>query len=330
MEVAIISYSNNTVDRTKVMLSVKRSGPNKNAQGDPNKPKSLVLPSFSKLACERKFDVIDEILCNDKVPHISWLFSENCKSDFPMQLFQQQQLPLHTLLKHNPPVQSVELMLLTLKEHVSATSTDLLGRTPLHAAVQSGCNVDVIELLLTQSRGGALGMTRDYWGRSPLHWAVAMREQQTRASLKWCTWMSGTMKRHMRSLMESLETRVMTVHALVQAYPEMVHIRDADGRTPLELAVDSNADRSLQYLLLPGASSHLSKGEESVEVTTEPTTATETVFEMTVECDESVDDVDVDDTSTIGSGGISKFFRSMTPPPMMMMMMPMPSMLSLK
>lgn len=288
------------------------------------------LAPFAVLAVARKFDVIATILLDADVDHHTWLLSSSSKSHHKgtLLLFQQQ-LPLHIVLKYKPPVRLVELLIQKLSTNSNreegpsavvavAEATDMLGRSPLHVAVQHGCCVAVVELLLDHAAAAGPGIiTRDYWGRSALHWAVSTNEQPTMmGGFGFCF---GGSTAATSKLLDEMETRVKTVCALTQACPDMVYIRDEDGRTPFQLAIHCQADSALLYLLAAPNSNIINKTSTADHhekvVQSEQTAATEDTahnpLEMMVECK------DHDDASSIGSGGISKFFGPARPAPVL-------------
>jgi ankyrin repeat protein len=126
--------------------------------------------------------------------------------------------------------------------------TDVLGRTPLHIAVLNG-STDAIPIL---SNGCTFGsyvtapLMQDKWLRCPLHWActhaIGSNGSYTNASY--------APDKINFSKMICTPRKVMTdmfdaVRVLLAAYPEATIIRDCDGMTPLEIAIQHNADPSI-------------------------------------------------------------------------------------
>lgn len=209
-------------------------------------------------------------------------------------------------------------------------------------------------------------LRRDYWGRSPLHWAVvAASEHATPAtsSKRWysigvrnrpcChtqhpgprrTKQGRSAARALAMRMNALETRILTVAALVQACPDMVYLRDEEGRTPFEVARHDNDtnrnakkgshhNRSILYLLsaavstaqsaaIPMPSDSNNNNQSIAKASSLPTTVEtrddtdntpEAGFDtFIVECHPFSNTVaekfDDDSISTLGSGGASHCF----------------------
>jgi hypothetical protein len=121
-------------------------------------------------------------------------------------------------------------------------------------------------------------LTKDSSHRVPLHYA--------------CSGEVGSSKAKGKRSKECIENAVNIVERLLEAYPESVAVKDKDGRTPLDLALESKVDFRILKAL----------GE--TEVTTKSRRTMDTSYTHT-EVSHSYDFDD--DVSSVGSGGVSRY-----------------------
>ncbi|KAL7580139.1 hypothetical protein ACA910_012896 [Epithemia clementina (nom. ined.)] len=142
-----------------------------------------------------------------------------------------EQGPLHFILPYRPPLSLVESILLCTADfsHVPEEALDSKGRTPLHIAAAYNCSFQIIRRLLSGVSLVVPALTRDDMDRLPLHWACCHPFLPGRA--------------------ES-ENKFDTIILLLDAYPQAVDMADANGRTPLDYALQHRMlDRRITDLL---------------------------------------------------------------------------------
>jgi len=160
-------------------------------------------PTFLRLANERNFDAICQMIADPTTPK-DWL---------PWK-----ERPLHALCLLQPNVPVVRAVLQYLSRHHPnpAIQMDTIGRTPLHVAVHHGASLAVLQELMA-----GVSM-RDHAGRYPLHWACASNKS-----------------RESRRRKKGIENSVRTVNALLEAYPVAATAKNHQSKTPLDLALQS-------------------------------------------------------------------------------------------
>jgi hypothetical protein len=143
---------------------------------------------------------------------------------------------LHLLLRYQPPQ---ELVALTVHLMVTKNSDELVpedtrnarGETPLHVAVQHNCHASVVELLIKGMAGTLPAVTKDEKLRYPLHWACANPTGNN----------SKFNKQHVAGPSDMLNMhKIITI--LTKIEPMSVSVKDINDQTPLEIALDHNAD----------------------------------------------------------------------------------------
>jgi hypothetical protein len=177
------------------------------------------VPPFEKLTKQKQFDKITSILEDETINQLEWLQKGSGSAT----------TPLHAILVHQPTVELVDLLidkLATLKPgYFPEAAVDNHGRTPLHIAALFGCDFGVIERL---SGGSQLAVvTKDESGRYPLHCACAKRHRYRKQN----------------------KSAILTVSLLVEIYPRATIVRDFNGQTPLDLAIQSNLDEKILLTL---------------------------------------------------------------------------------
>lgn len=128
--------------------------------------------------------------------------------------------------------------------------TDVLGRTPLHVATIYG-SMDAIPIL---TNGNAISsyitapIIQDKWLRCPLHWACThpinrntRRMNDTGIASNEKTLLSKLICQARNDAIDMFDA----VRTLLASYPEATIIRDSDCKTPLELAIEHNADPNI-------------------------------------------------------------------------------------
>lgn len=209
---------------------------------------------------------------------------------------------LHRVMSVRPSVQIVDLIIARMAGNTKQRSspedaTDRYGMTPLHIAAASGAHLDVIERLLKGTMGSALAT--DNMNRLPLHWAccnpfgLTPQLPRFRGLFAQC----GMARRDADNMLSIVEK-------LTKAYPQAVWMVDGDGATPFDLAADRHADTSLLVLL----DIAMRKIQTKRDTTDFSNTEMDSSLEIPWEVSESNED-DLDDVSSIGTGGVSNFGR---------------------
>lgn len=158
--------------------------------------------------------------------------------------------PLHNILKYQPPVERVHLLILSLADKSNITVPEELkdaeGRTPLHVAVVHGCRATVFRRLLRDVSLVIPAVTKDNDDRLPLH--LACLNETCGATL--------TKQQSRRPTPEEVNDVVQVVVLLLSAYPVAVAIRDSNGDTPFDLARRNGADSRILRTLTIYAKRH--------------------------------------------------------------------------
>lgn len=183
--------------------------------------------------------------------------------------------PLHYIAAVHPPVSLVALLMDTVSVLFPRTAPldamDLVGRTPLHIATTYGCPSAVVLQLLDASGNStsAAVLMQDAWHRCPLHWAcmnTMMKgnleeeypsfhdhndddDDKSKSNRKksWMAMLLGCGRKPAAASVAaaicwSNDDLVRTVELLVRSFPEATLLRDCNGKTPLDLAVDHDVD----------------------------------------------------------------------------------------
>lgn len=213
-------------------------------------------PSFAVLARKRKFIKICKTIEEGECEAVKrWLNATNATTMTPppdgtKNTTQQPSPPaLHWLLEFQPPLATVERVITALGDSVAPEdSVDAAGRTPLHVACMHRCASAVVARL-THGNGHYVTAYRsvdDDRLQTPLHCAILAHWPTTNRSA------SGSSAPPLRckapldaAALDALES----ISTLVNAYPAAAHLRDRDGKTPLDYARERGADDSLVQLL---------------------------------------------------------------------------------
>jgi Ankyrin repeat len=252
-------------------------------------PKLLLDVPFQQLLEQRNFDKIkaalvaasDESLLfwlydTAKLPpppanhhHSSeelWADEDDHKEERELSLLTRE-TPLHRLVAVQPPldiVMSLVQRLTSMFQNAPKEMTDLVGRTPLHVAVIFRCRSEVVRFLIQNS---SAAVVQDAWLRCPLHWActqpgIVAPTAPPRGLLNFLSCQSRD-----SSAIDTNDDMVLTVNALIRAFPEATLIRDCHGLTPLDLAIEHKADYRVVALVNSTAEwlriSRKDKGESS-------------------------------------------------------------------
>lgn len=177
-----------------------------------------LFPSSSpilKLVRRGKWDAVEEMLLADD----GFTIRTNCPTF------------IHQLLKHNPPVDIVDIALQRLQcpDVIVEEERDEKGRTPLHIAAAHTCDSRIIKLLLEGVSGVMPAFMSDKAGNTPLHAA--------------CNVNFDSIRRHsIKRALAAMNNATEIVTRLLQANPEAASLGNRRGETPLHLAKENNAD----------------------------------------------------------------------------------------
>lgn len=236
----------------------------------------LLLVPFQRLVERRSFAKVQKVLIevSDDEKLRTWLEDDDnhtvgkSKEAHAFASLMFGETPLHRLAAVRPPVDLVAILIqrmTAIYKNAPLDATDALGRTPLHVAAARG-SAEIIRLLTYGCPGQSMIVTatlfNDIWLRSPLHWACSHTKEVT----------NRTVLQRIFMLLFSVKTTDMVgaVQVLIEAYPEAVLLRDRDGRTPVTLAIENDADPRIVHLVFQAAikmSPHCSKDEEMDSVT---------------------------------------------------------------
>lgn len=213
--------------------------------------------SYEQLVTKQQFDKIMDVLLKEQNSDALRLWLEGKMPSTIQPTENTGETALHRIAVVQPPAWIVEALVNCLTElyHNSPLDvTDVLGRTPLHIATIYG-STDAIPILTngtTVSSFITAPLIQDKWLRCPLHWACThpIRNRNTRA-------MDGSGHINTSNEKTTLLAKLIcqprndttdmfdAVRTLLAAYPEATIIRDLDCKTPLELAIEYNADPSI-------------------------------------------------------------------------------------
>lgn len=182
-------------------------------------------PSLETLAMERRFLDIVRILSDDRIDSAEWLFPSTVsrRSGKFSPRSTGGESPLHILVKYQPPLHVVSLLIRMLRELTRGAclpeaEQDRKGRTPLHVACAFGCSIAVVARLVdgdTASHANPASV-RDSAHMLPLHWACTAAHAVAAHS-------------------DSRANMVHLVGFLVEAYPHGVFMENGRGLTPIDL-----------------------------------------------------------------------------------------------
>ena len=269
-----------------------------------NSDDSLLLQKpFLLLARQLNFERIEEILTLLNARALApWLENfGSANDDAGLQAFKGVTM-LHLIMKYRPPVTVVGLLIQRLSELrdglVPENAADLRGMTPLHLAVQYCCDSSVIKRLVNGVASGVPAGTKDTSGRLPLHYAC--NDPKGLKGQGGFFLACGSRSKISDNMMEI--TKI-----LMATYPHAVMVKDINGSTPLNLAMENGASHDT-VLLLDRARQKLTAENTSASTRTGTETESEAYFPVDfaiagsfLPCDSG------DDLSSIGSGGVSRY-----------------------
>jgi ankyrin repeat protein len=155
--------------------------------------------------------------------------------------------PLHVIIYWKKEQADIVRLLLDNGADVNAATRG--GSTPLHAAASRGL-VGCTELLL---ESGAAIDSMDEFGRTPLYMA-----ERSGGKL-------------MLGLLLSMHTAsqkgdLAAVSSLLDKYPQLIHLRDEEGKTPLHHAVENNHVKIAALLIARGANVNVKSKFRRIEL----------------------------------------------------------------
>jgi hypothetical protein len=238
---------------------------------------------------------------------ISLLQERDDRADNWLRLNANGKIILHKILKYQPPVEIVHLLILRLAEKsniaVPEEFKDAEGRTPLHVAVAHGCDAAVIHRLLNGVSRVIPAVTKDNDDRLPLH--LACLNEACGATLT-------KQQSKQPTPAEEVNNMVQVVYLLLSAYPVAAAIRDSNGDTPLDLARRNGADSRILCALTICAKRHAPVFNPwytvAAEATTESGNVTVLSHDVPTEITNSLSH-DTDDLSSIGVSRVSNVHR---------------------
>jgi hypothetical protein len=169
-----------------------------------------------KLVRRGKWDAVEEMLLEEKDGSV---IRDACPTF------------LHQLLKHNPPVGIVDIVLLRLQasDTIVEEERDEKDKTPLHVAAIYSCDSRIIQLLLSGVSGTMPARMTDKAGNTPLHVACSVNFDAFR-------------KQNKAKTLAEMNNATEIVTRLLRAYPEAATLTNKEGATPLDLATRHNGD----------------------------------------------------------------------------------------
>lgn len=144
---------------------------------------------------------------------------------------------LHAVVRRDPPVQIVSEMMQICPNDVR--SRDSLNRTPLHVACGVGANIKTIQRLVAAYPGAC--KIQDADGRTPLHFSCDVE----------CQLFEGDDGK------QKMAPTTELLRCLLSVSLSVVNLEDADGMSPLEYAICSDADVKVVKLLQKAAQKHM-------------------------------------------------------------------------
>ena len=191
-----------------------------------------------KLVRRGKWDAVEEMLFAES--------SSSIRSSSPCFL--------HQLLKHNPPVEIVDLALHKLQNDdvIVEEERDDKGRTPLHIAALYSCDARMVKLLLDGVSGVMPALTNDKQGNTPLHSACSVNFDSFR-------------RHNIKKALALMSNATEIVTRLLQANPEAATVRNKRGELPLQLAQENNADARMIYRIEIAQQTFMEGGKVSSE-----------------------------------------------------------------
>jgi hypothetical protein len=293
------------------------------------------LPSLERLVQQRKFDDIIEILQvtgrDDTVTLSAWLGGTTPagaalgatvgRNELTGEMLESTlSSALHLIVSAAPTSVDVVQAFLEKWRELSRGSSlpeatvDECGRTVLHQAVAAGCHVSIVHCLTAASELAVFAC--DERGRLPLHNAV-VTVYKTGWSARHRLLVGGVGGAWRRGVAayHGHDNTVAVVQHLLRIYPAAAFMADANGHTPLDLALQSGADnRIVSSLIMVQHVLHchygvVAKGQDAVA------TAMASTWDMNwpVWVLPSHGEHDVaDEVSSVGSRGVSRHRRLVT------------------
>jgi len=199
-------------------------------------------PALEALARKGQFSTLTNLARKLAGPELQQWLRADCVGS---------ETPLHVILRFSPSEEVVDAMISLLEDigssHHDGTieeSVDDQGRNPLHIAVAHGCHASVVERLLNGPSYSMPAMQRDEKGRYPIHWLCCNPHGAKQLSVdtkRKRALFFKSKKTQPPQVNQSKENAHRVVKRLLCIFPEVAGIPDADGCTPWDLAVKSNA-----------------------------------------------------------------------------------------
>lgn len=155
----------------------------------------------------------------------------------------------HTLCRFRAPVHILSMAVDS--NSLSLFQVDCLGKLPLHVAAENGASPQVIEYLC--ARCPTVALHQDSQGRVPLHLACEAWESR-------CDCESDE---------EAMDDFEKVIETLIEASPKSLLIEDSEDMTPLECAIETEADFTIVRMLQKATKEFKSGTQNGVQTTKE-------------------------------------------------------------
>jgi mannose/fructose-specific phosphotransferase system component IIA len=253
------------------------------------------VPTLLHLAKRGKFDVIIRLLQGDDHRFYLDECADSANHHGTLNMFLGRST-LQLMMVYRPPVELVDLLIRRCHEHnpnhYPEDSIDMQGRTPLHVAVEYGCSIETCQRLMGDNLPVIM---KDLLDRTPLHYACASVKKYTSKRCK----QNAKLYPNVSSTSEKAQNCYKVVCALVTAYPEATIITDVNGKTPIQLARENQADKRIIDVLTMTSDRVRQTSCDSVDPTKQLLESS--IF--TINSDSFSSDIDL---SSVGSCGVSK------------------------
>jgi hypothetical protein len=299
------------------------------------------LPSLERLVQQRKFDDIIEILQvtgrNDTATLSAWLsgatpsaaaagssatVGPNACTWTGEVLASTLSSALHLIVSAAPASVDVVQTFLEKWRELSRGSSlpeatvDACGRTVLHQAVAAGCHVSIVHCLTAASELAVFAC--DLRGRLPLHNAVvvATSAKTGRSAMHRSLATVGACASWRRAVGACHDNTLAVVQHLLRIYPAAAFMADANGHTPLDLALQCGADNRIVSSLIMVQHvlhCHHHGAKEQDAVATAMASTWDMNWPVWVLPENHCENDDMaDEVSSVGSRGVSRHRRLVT------------------